>query len=61
MGCGEAEQLAGAARLRDLPRECTHVDALGPLLLSLPLLAPALPLPPLWPCCCHWFSWLPWP
>ena len=47
MGCGEAEQLAGAARLRDLPRERTRVDALGPLLLSLPLLAPALPLPPL--------------
>ena len=47
MGRGEAEQLAGAARLRDLPRERTRVDALGPLLLSLPLLAPALPLPPL--------------
>jgi len=48
VGCGEAEQLAGAAaRLRDLPRERTRVDALGPLLLSLLLLAPALSLPSL--------------
>ena len=44
MGCGETEQLASAARLRDLPHERTRVDALGPLLLPLPLLAPALPL-----------------
>ena len=47
VGCGEAEQLAGAARLRDMPRERTRVDALGPLLLSLLLLAPALSLPSL--------------
>ena len=47
VGCGEAEQLTGAARLRDLPRERTFVDALGLLLQSLPLLLPALPLPPL--------------
>ena len=60
VGCREAKQLVGAARLRDLPSECTPVyGALGLLLLPLlplalswlPLLALALalPLPPLAP------------